>query len=160
MRASYDLLKLPSRAMRTRALMSKGTELEARTLALSVAIMAQVRMAHANFMDAKRNFDYRDKSWKLYRQQLDLARKTFQSGSAVSRFDLDRMELETTEQYLRRVQALGDWYMAYYRLINAVGMPAIDAAAVTKTLAASAATTTAVAAQPATSTPRKTELPR
>lgn len=126
MRASYDLLKLPSKVMRYQAIQAKGSELEMRTKALSIAVMAQVRMAHANFMDAEKVFAYRDKAYQVYREQLEMARKTFKSGSAVSRFDIDRMELETADRYIRRVQALGDCYMSYYRLVNTVGLGSLS----------------------------------
>ncbi|MDD3117580.1 MAG: TolC family protein [Victivallales bacterium] len=121
MRASYDLLKLPSKVMKYRSIGAKSEELELRTKALSVAIMAQVRLAHSDWMEAQKMFRYNDKVYKVYRQSLEMARKSYRAGSALSRVEMNRMELEAAEKYIVRTQSLSNCYLSYYRLINAVG---------------------------------------
>ena len=121
MRASYDLLKLPSKVMEYRAIGAKSDELELRTKALTIAVMAQVRLAHSDWMEAQQMFQYDDKVYNVYRQSLEMARKTFDAGSALSRVEMNRMELEAAEKYIARTQSLSNCYLAYYRLINTVG---------------------------------------
>ena len=120
-RASYDLLKLPSKVMQYQAIGAKTEELETRTKALTIAVMAQVRLAYIDLMEAKQMYEYNDKVYGVYKQNLDIARKSVDIGSAISRVELNRMELEAAEKYIGKTRALSNCYMAYYRLVNAVG---------------------------------------
>ena len=126
MKTSYDLLHLPSKAMHTQSLMEQNAELEARTRALSIAVMSEVRLAYVNMMEMKRIYDHRALAYKVYQQQFELARKTYAAGSALSRFELDRMALETVDRRIRCVQAMGDLYVAYYRVLNTVGVSSLE----------------------------------
>ncbi|MBU8902391.1 MAG: TolC family protein, partial [Victivallales bacterium] len=51
--AAYNLLKLPQKIAQYRALNSEVDEIGMRTLALSIGVMAQVRIAHANILEIK-----------------------------------------------------------------------------------------------------------
>ena len=126
LRTSYDFLKLPSKVMHTQALEAQNAELEMRTKALSIAVMAEVRLAHVNMMEMRRIYDHRAKTYEVYRTQLELAKKTYTAGSALSRVELDRMELETVDRQIRCVQAMGNLYMGYYRLLNTIGISTLN----------------------------------
>lgn len=142
-RASYDLLKLPSKIMSASANIRQGEVIEMRTKALSIAVMAQVRIAYANLIENKEIYEFREKTSSVYRQHLDMAKKAFQSGGgAMARFELDRLELETAERDILRTQALADCYLAYYRLLNTVGVSSFEGVEAQKNATQTAALST------------------
>jgi len=120
-RASYDLLKLPSKVMRYKSLSNKGEELDLRTKALTVAVIAQVRLAYIDMIEARELYDHNLKVYQVYLQKLEIARKSVDIGSATSRVELNRMELETAEKYIQKTRALSNCYLSYYRLVNTIG---------------------------------------
>ncbi len=126
-KAAYDLLKLPSKVMTTVGHYKQSEVLEMRTKALSLAVMAQVRIAHANLQEMHKMYNFRSKICDIYEQSLQLAKNSYDAGgSSLSRFDLDRLELETAEKKIQKVRALGSCYLAYYRLLNTVGVRSFD----------------------------------
>ncbi len=129
-KATYDLLKLPTKVMKTVGHYKQSEVLEMRTKALSLAVMAQVRIAHANLQEMCKMYDFRTKTCDIYIRSLELAKSSFWAGgSNLSKFDIDRLELETAEKKIQKVRALGNCYLAYYRLLNAVGVRSFDALA-------------------------------
>lgn len=125
-RAAYNLLKLPQQVAKYRAINSEVDEIALRTLAMSIGVMSQVRIAHANVLEVKERFELDDKVWQAYQDHLKVAQQNFGSGGALSKLELDRMELETAETQIDRTLALGNYYMAYYRLLNTVGIQSLD----------------------------------
>jgi hypothetical protein len=125
-RAAYNLLKLPQQVAKYRAINSEVDEIALRTLAMSIGVMSQVRIAHANVVEVKERFELDDKVWQAYQDHLKVAQQNFGSGGALSKLELDRMELETAETQIDRTIALGNYYMSYYRLLNTVGIQSLD----------------------------------
>ncbi len=125
-RAAYNLLKLPEQIARYRALDSEADEIAMRTLALSIGVMSQVRIAHANILEVKERFELDNRIHKAYEDHLKIAAKNFTSGGALPRLELDRMELETAETEINRTLSLGNYYVAYYQLLNTIGVNSLD----------------------------------
>jgi len=128
--AAYNLLKLPQRIAKYRALNSEIDEIAMRTLALSIGVMAQVRIAHANILEVKERYDLDDRTYKAYKKHLKVASQNFASGGALSKLELDRYELETAETFINRIISMSSCYVAYYRLLNTLGVNSLDPATV------------------------------
>lgn len=128
--AAYNLLKLPQRIAQYRALNSEVDEIAMRTLALSIGVMAQVRIAHANILEVKERYDLDDRTYQAYKKHLKVASQNFDSGGALSRLELDRYELETAETFINRIISMSSCYVAYYRLLNTLGVNSLDPATV------------------------------
>ena len=126
MRAAYNLLKLPQQIAKYRTINTEIDEISLRTLALSIGVMSQVRIAHANVIEVKERFDLDEKVYLAYADHLKIARQNFTAGGALSKLELDRMELETAETQIDRTLALGNYYLSYYRMLNTIGVQALD----------------------------------
>lgn len=136
-KATYDLLKLPTKIIKTTSHYKQSEVLEMRTKALSLAVMAQVRIAHANLQEARKMYDFRTKTCDIYERSLELAKNSYRAGGGnLSKFDIDRSELETAEKKIQKIRALGNCYLAYYRLLNAVGVRSFDSLTSKKEVAA------------------------
>jgi outer membrane protein TolC len=125
-RAAYNLLKLPQQIAKYRALDSEADEIAMRTLALSIGVMSQVRIAHANVLEVKERFELDDKVYNAYLAHLKIAGQNYQSGGALPRLELDRLKLETAETQINRTISLGNYYVAYYRLLNTIGINSLN----------------------------------
>ncbi|MDM8554624.1 TolC family protein [Desulfococcaceae bacterium HSG7] len=122
----YNLLKLPSEIYNYNALEIQLKEIATRTMALSIGIMAQVRIAHANLIEVKSRYELAEELFNLDQQRLEAARPRAQAGGSLSSLDLLKYELETAETFFERTQSLSNYYLAYYRLLNAVGLESLD----------------------------------
>jgi outer membrane protein TolC len=124
--AAYNLLKLPERIVKYQAINSEIDEISMRTLALSIGVMAQVRIAHANIMEVKERYELDNKAYLAYKEHLKVASQSFASGGALSQLELDRYELETAETFINRLISMSNCYVAYYRLLNTLGVSSLD----------------------------------
>jgi len=61
-----------------------------------------------------------------YVKHLEAAHKAYSSGGNESKLDLARYELETTDTQIARTIALGNYYLAYYQLLNTVGVETLQ----------------------------------
>ena len=120
--AAYNLLRLPQRLAEYAATHSQVDEISMRTLALSIGIMAQVRVAHANIQEVKQRYDLDNRTYLAYKEYLLTAAESYKSGSSLSKLELDRLELETAETYINRLVSISNYYVAYYRLLNTIGI--------------------------------------
>ena len=122
----YNLLKLPSEIYNYNALEIQLKEIATRTMALSIGIMAQVRMAHSNFIEVKSRYELAEELFNIDQQRLEAARPRAQAGGSLSSLDLLKYELEAAETFFERTQSLSNYYLAYYRLLNSVGLESLD----------------------------------
>ncbi len=120
--AAYNLLRLPQRLAEYSATNAEIDEISMRTLALSIGIMAQVRIAHANIQEVKLRYELDDRAYRAYKKHLLAASDSYKSGSSLSQLQLDRLELETAETYIDRLISISNYYVAYYRLLNTIGI--------------------------------------
>ena len=122
---SIYLLKLPEQIAKYRSLHKEIDEISLRTMALSLGILSQVRIAHANVMEVKERYDLDNRVYEAYASHLKIARQNYRAGRALSKLELDRMELETAETEIDRMLALSNYYLAFYRLKNSVGVSSL-----------------------------------
>jgi len=120
--SAYNLLRLPQRIAEYSATHVEIDEISMRTLALSIGIMAQVRIAHANIQEVKQRYELDDRTYIAYKKHLLAAGQSYESGSSLSKLELDRLELETAETYINRLISISNYYVAYYRLLNTIGI--------------------------------------
>lgn len=126
LRAAYNLLKLPQQISRYMAYSSQVDAEEARTFSQAIGILAQVRIAHANMMATKERFQIDDKVYKTYQKNLKWAEANKKITGELSTLELDHMRLATAETEIERLMTLGNYYVSYYRVLNALGIRSID----------------------------------
>lgn len=125
-RAAYNLLKLPQNIQRYRAYAAQVTAEDMRSYAQAVAIMAQVRIAYGNLLSAKERYDLDRKVYAAYDENLQAALKNQAIGGALSQLEVDHMRLATTQTSIDSLLSLGNYYVAYYRLLNVMGLKTLD----------------------------------
>ncbi len=121
-RAAYNLLKLPQKIQEYRALDAQADEIDAQSLALSVGILSQVRIAHASLFEEKERFDLYQKKYEIYREHVEYLSRQSAGARNVSPFELTRVKMEAVGAAIERAQALGNYYLAYYRVLNSIGV--------------------------------------
>ena len=121
-RAAYNLLKLPKQIATYMAYSRQVEADELRTFAQAIGVMAQVRIAHANMFTTKERYNIDNENYRAYASQLKTAIATKQTAGALSTLELVHMRLETAETEIERLLSLGNYYISYYRLLNALGV--------------------------------------
>lgn len=126
-RAAYNLLKLPQHIQQYRAYSAQVDAEEARTFSLAIGIMAQVRIAHANLISVKERYEIDNKVYNAYSKNLKWAIASKKLTGDLSNLELDHMRLSTAETEIERLMSLGNIYVAYYRILNTIGIEKLDA---------------------------------
>ena len=129
-RAAYNLLKLPQHIQQYRAYSAQVDAEEARTFSLAIGIMAQVRIAHANLLATKERFEIDNKVFEAYSRNLKAAEANRKSG-ILPKMELEHMQLATAETQIERLMSLGNIYVAYFRILNCMGISKLDAGSLT-----------------------------
>ena len=130
LRAAYNLLRLPQNIARARAYEKQIDAEEMRAFAQAVAVMAEVRIAHGNMIAAKARFAKDNQICRDYNEQLQNMLKTRAASGSVAELALDHMRLDTTSAQIDKLSSLGEYYVAYYRLLNIMGLRKMDARSV------------------------------
>ena len=91
-------------------------------LALAAGITAQVRIAHANILQAKERYELADKTYRIHKKHFDISIKN-QSLSQIARKGI---ELEIYEWSSKRLVSMCDYHIAYCRLLNVLGVDSLD----------------------------------
>ena len=125
-RAAYNLLKIPVHVGRALAMNDQVKAEEKRGFAQAIAVMAQVRIAHANLMATKERYDIDTKTYNAFSANLAQARRTVSAGD-LSKLQLDHIRLATAETEIERLMSMGNYYVSYYRMLNAIGIDSISA---------------------------------
>lgn len=126
-RAAYNLLLLPHQLAKHAAYQKQIEADTMRRYAQSVAIMAQVRLSHANLHAARALYEKDKKISSDYNTYLANAEKQLRSrGGRLQEIDVDYMRLESAKAEIDYVLSLGNCYIAYYRLLNAMGILKAD----------------------------------
>ena len=121
-RAAYNLLKLPQHIARYQAYSAQVDAEEARTYAQAIAIMAQVRIAHANMISMKERLAIDTKVNNAYRKNLEKAIASGKISGELSQLDLAHMRLVTAETDIEKYLSLGNYYVSYFRVLNTLGI--------------------------------------
>ena len=126
LRAAYNLLKLPQHVAKYRGYAAQVEADEMRSYAQAVAVMAQVRIAHSNFENARNRYQLDRKVYNSYDDYLQAALKNRAVGGTLSQLDVDHIRLVATQTNIDCLISLGEYYVAYYRLLNVMGLKHLD----------------------------------
>ncbi len=121
-RAAYNLLKLPQHIARYQAYSAQVDTEEARTYAQAIAVMAQVRIAHANLISTKEQLDIDTRVNAAYKKNLDKAVGSNKVAGELSALELAHMRLATAETEIQKYLSLGNYYVSYFRVLNTLGI--------------------------------------
>ncbi len=125
-RAAYNLLKLPQQIEQYRTLDKEIDAVDVKTMSMTIGVLAQVRIAHANMMEIKDRYELDQKVYDAYEQHLGYAKNNAGVIGKISPIEIAKLEMETTETSIDRTISLSNYYLAYYRLLNTIGIEAID----------------------------------
>lgn len=129
-RAAYNLLKLPQQIARYQSYSSQVDAEEARTYAQAIAVMAQVRIAHANLISVRERFDIDTKVNAAYVKNLKKAEGSGKISGELSQLELAHMRLATAETEIEKYLSLGNYYVSYFRVLNTLGIEDLHTATV------------------------------
>ncbi len=120
--SAFNLLKVPQKIGEY---MSYDAQVEAeqvRSYGQAITVMAQVRIAHADIMANKEILDTNTRTFENYNTHLTNSLKNQKITGDLSRLELDHIRLTTAESDIQRIMSLGNYYVSYYRLLNAIGI--------------------------------------
>ena len=129
-RAADNLLKLPQHIARYQAYSAQVDTEEARTYAQAIAVMAQVRIAHANLISTKEQLDIDTRVNAAYKKNLDKAVGSNKVAGELSALELAHMRLATAETEIQKYLSLGNYYVSYFRVLNTLGIENLHEATV------------------------------
>ena len=121
-RAAYNLLTLPRQISRYMAYSAQVDAEEYRAYAQAIAIMAQVRIAHANLMATRERLDIDIRASDIFSRHLAAAEESSRISGELSQLELAHMRLETAEKQIEKYLSIGNYYVSYYRVLNALGI--------------------------------------
>ncbi len=131
-RSAYNLLKLPQTIARYQAYSAQVDTEEARTYSQAITVMAQVRIAYANLMAVKERFNIDTRVSDAYKKNLEKAEGSAKLSGELSQLELAHMRLAAAETEIERCQSLGNYYVAYFRILNAIGLGNLHEVTVTE----------------------------
>ena len=129
-RAAYNLLKLPQHIARYQAYSAQVDAEEARTYAQAIAVMAQVRIAHANLVATRERLNIDTRVNAAYRKNLEKAEGSSRVSGELSLLELAHMRLAAAETEIEKYLSLGNYYVAYFRILNTLGIENLHEATV------------------------------
>lgn len=125
--AAFNLLKLPQHIATYRAYSDMAEAEKTKAYSIGIGIMAQVRISHFNLLTVKERFAIDDRVYRTYNKNLKWAVANRRTAGELSKLEIDRMRLETAEKEIERIISLGNMYVAYFQILNAMGVSKIDA---------------------------------
>ena len=121
--AAFNLLKLPQKISQAVAYSNQADAETMRSFGLSIAVISQVRISHANIIANKEIYSRAEKTYRNYDKTLKDAKKNQSATvSDLSQLEIDHMYLATAESRIERTLALADYYVSFYRLMNSMGL--------------------------------------
>lgn len=121
-RAAYNVLKTPQYLARYMAYSDQADVEELRSAAQAITVMSQVRMAKADIVSTRERYELNRREFRNYSEHLKKAEAIKRVQGSVSQLELDHLRLTTAETEIERLLSLGACHVAYYRLLNAIGV--------------------------------------
>lgn len=125
-KATLNLLNLPGTYKRYKSSKLQMDAEEMRAYSQAVAIMAQVAMARTNITVAKERLDNSQRMLDTCSKQYANARKSSKVSAEISQLQLEHIKMLTAEATLERDRAVGDYFVAYCRLVNVMGLESLS----------------------------------
>ena len=121
-RAAYNVLKTPQHLARYMAYSDQADVEELRSAAQAITVMSQVRMAKADIVSTRERYELNRREFRNYSEHLKKAEAIKRVQGSLSQLELDHLRLTTAETEIERLLSLGACHVAYYRLLNAIGV--------------------------------------
>lgn len=130
-KAAYALLRLPLQLAKYLDRISLAEKESTCKLALAVGVTAQVRLAHICILRTKETYEIDNIVYKAYKKHLNAINKNFNSSN-LPRIKLDYYELKLYECSIKRLVSLCNYYIAYCRLLNVLGVNSLEPSVINK----------------------------
>ena len=92
-RAAYRLLRVPQQIGEFAAIETEIDQIKAQVTALSVGILSQVRIAHANLMEVKSRYQLTEELYDAYLKHEEIKEKQAKNGGSISKIELNRIKI-------------------------------------------------------------------
>ena len=120
--SAFNLLKVPQKIGEYMSYQAQVEAEQVRSYGQAITVMAQVRIAHADILANKEILDTNIRTFENYNTHLTNSLKNQQITGDLPRLELDHIRLTTAESDIQRIMSLGNYYVSYYRLLNAIGI--------------------------------------
>lgn len=122
MNASLNLLNLPGELKNKKALEIEADQLDVKTIALTVGVISQVRIAFENFKEVKERFDLSKEIYETSVAHFKAVEARMKTAGDSSVLAYNKLKFEVAEIGMRHTETKSNYYLAYHRLMNAVGI--------------------------------------
>lgn len=127
LRASYDLLRTPQSIYRLKTARRESDADDLRAYAQAVGIMTQVRLAHSALLAAEDLHAVNTRLCTLLDAELDYARENVTDAmTPVLQLELDHITRITLEARVAHCLSTGESHIAFYQLLNTLGLPSME----------------------------------
>ncbi len=126
-KAAFDLLNIPGRYYEYQSEVLEKDKIHMQSLALSIGVIAEVRIAHANLQEVKQRFKIANDIYTTQQEYLKTAIEHGDNSDSVKPLMIRRVRMETAEAAIQRTTSLANYYLSLYRLHNAVGRQSFQA---------------------------------
>ncbi len=120
-KAAFDLLNIPGRYFEYRGDKLEQEKTELQSVALSIGILAEVRIAHANLQEVKRRYEISNQIYLTQKEYQSTTEQHEKDGGSINPLQSRRAKMETADAAIGRTTSLANYYLAYHRLLNAIG---------------------------------------
>ena len=127
-RAAYNALKTPQHLARYMAYSDQADIEKMRSFAQAITVMSQVRIAKADIAASRQKYELNRRENRNFSEHLQKEQAKKPVIGTVSELELDHLRMAVAETEIERLLALGSCHIAYYRLLNAVGVENLDPA--------------------------------
>ena len=127
-RAAYNALKTPQHLARYMAYSDQADIEQLRSFAQAITVMSQVRIARADIVSTRQKYEINRREYRNYSEHLKKELAARAVRGTVSELDLDHLRMTVAETEIERLLALGACHVAYYRMLNAIGVSNLDPA--------------------------------
>ena len=130
-KAAYASLKLPRQLAKYLNRLSLAEKESTRKLALAIGVTAQVRLAHIGVLRTKETYELDNRVYKARKKHFEAINKNLNSAN-ISQMELDDYELKLYECSIKRLASLCNYYIAYCRLLNVLGVNSLEPSVINK----------------------------
>jgi|GEM_PF-811429 len=127
-RAAYNALKTPQHLARYMAYSDQADIEKLRSFAQAITVMSQVRIAKADIVSTAQKYEINRREYRNYSEHLKKELAAKRVRGSVSELELDHLRMTVAETEIERLLALGACHVAYYRMLNAIGVSNLDPA--------------------------------
>ena len=130
-KAAYASLRLPRQLEKYLNRISLAEKEFTRKLALAIGVTAQVRLAHIGVLRTKEAYELDNRVYKARKKHFETISEKFNSDN-MPQIELENYELKLYECSIKRLASLCNYYIAYCRLLNVLGVNSLEPSVINK----------------------------